>query len=349
MGTNGEDTQEVELSQYINSLEEEDTVIGIGSGEPFENIRGELLSKEVPFVDNSAEYLESRINPALTTPAVKSIIAIGVSYNKKLNSNLNNTNSSRVNLSIGSIGVDYHRIVYQKLEAIKRNIQKYINKDFVCDIFVDTGCLVDREVGVRCGLGSIGKSGNLINPKLGSIINIGYMLTDLELKPNNIITQDFCKDCSACLKACPTRSIQNNYSFNYKTCISYLTQKKELDVVERELIKSQLYGCDICQLVCPYNKGTYCEEFNSPNDINLFKPTVESVLRLTNKEFKETYKNQACGWRGKKVLQRNAIIGLANNTNNNKLEALKILSILEADPREDIQEYLEWAKSKLNN
>lgn len=355
MGTNGKHTQEVDLSKYIYSLEEANTIIGIGSGEPFENIRAKLLSEKVPFVDGSADYLEKRINPALTTPSVKSIIAIGVSYNKKLSNNFNaynNFNSSRVNLSIGSIGVDYHKIVYQKLEDIKRNIQDYTNNNnFICDIFVDTGPLVDREVGIRCGLGAIGKSGNLISPKLGSIINIGYMLTDLKLKPSKLITQDFCKDCSACLKACPTKSIKHNYSFDYKTCISYLTQKKELDMIECEVIKNNLYGCDICQLVCPYNKETYCEEFNNPDDIDLFKPTVESILGLSNKDFKMTYKNQACGWRGKKVLQRNAIIGLVNNANKNiinNLDALKILNILEDDPRDDIQVYLEWARGKFN-
>lgn len=356
--------------KLILDLEEVNTSIGIGTAEPFRYLLPILSITDTPFVEYD---LQKRINPKLINPNAKSIIAIAISYNKKLinnNKSTISTSNNRVNLSIGSIGIDYHEIITQKLQFIKNYlIQNYpiealkntsIQNNIQADIFVDTGPLVDREVAVRCGLGVIGKSGNLINKKLGSIIYIGYIITNIDLYPTGIIHENYCGNCDSCIKACPSSSIPNISStsnisshniFNYTTCISYLTQKKELNYQERFLIKKQLYGCDICQLVCPYNKGVYCEEFEYDLYLDKFYPSIESIFSMSNKQFKDTYKNQACGWRGKKILQRNAIIGLVNssylNSNNNNQELLSLLDILQNDTRPDIQEYISWAKNIL--
>lgn len=321
------------LEEKIYSFEEENTVIGIGKATPFYNIKPILESTDTPFVEKD---IEKRINPMLIMEDAKSIIALGLSYNKIFVGNLDN--KIRGKISIGAMGIDYHILIRNKLEYIKNSL------NIEGKIFVDTGPLVDREVAKRCGLGQAGKSGNIINKKLGSIFFIGYIITNIELKPTkNIYTEDLCKDCNKCIKACPSGSILENV-FDYKLCISYLTQKKELETEqEKKLINRQIYGCDICQKVCPYNKDIYKEEID---DVNTFYPDIEYILNMTNKEFENSYKKSACGWRGKKVLQRNAIIALANYKYSQ--EAINILESLKNDNREDIKNYALWAIERLN-
>ena len=322
------------LEEKIYSFEKENTIIGIGNASPFYDIKNILQNTEIPFVEKD---IEKRINPKLIREDAKSIIALGLSYNKVFKGTLDN--KIRGKISIGAMGIDYHILIKEKLEYIKNSL------NIEGDIFVDTGPLVDREVAKRCGLGQIGKSGNIINKKLGSIFFIGYIITNIELNPTkNIYVEDLCKNCDKCIKACPSNSILEN-GFNYKMCISYLTQKKELETEkEKILINRQIYGCDICQKVCPYNKDIYIEEIY---DLDTFYPNIEFILNMTNKEFENIYKKTACGWRGKKVLQRNAIISLANYKYSK--EAIDLLENLKKDTREDIKNYALWAIEKLNS
>ncbi|MDE6182006.1 MAG: tRNA epoxyqueuosine(34) reductase QueG [Eubacteriales bacterium] len=328
-------TENLTLEEKIYSYEEENTVIGIGSCEPFYNIKEILENTDIPFVEKD---VLKRIDPKYSRETAKSIIALGLSYNKKFVGQIDN--KIRGKISIGAMGTDYHILVKEKLEKIKTELN--LNGD----IFVDTGYLVDREVAKRCNIARIGKSGLTINEKLGSIIFIGYLLVDEVLTPSpKLEEKDLCKDCNICIKCCPSGAILENNKFNYKVCISYLTQCKQLNTEqEKNMIKSQIYGCDICQLVCPYNKGKYYEEIY---DLDTFYPDIEKLLFISNKEFNETYKKTASGWRGKKILQRNAIIGLANSTY--KKESIALLEkVLKTDNREDIKEYANWAINKLN-
>lgn len=322
------------LEEKIYSFEEKNTIVGIGSALPFYNIKHTLENIEVPFVEKD---IEKRINPMLIRNDAKSIIALGISYNKVFKGTMDD--KIRGKISIGAMGKDYHLIIKEKLEYIKYKL------NIEGDIFVDTGPLVDREVAKRCGLGIIGKSGNIINKKLGSIFFIGYIITNIKLNSNKILyNEDLCKNCNKCIKACPSNSILEN-GFDYKKCISYLTQKKQLESeIEKTLINRQIYGCDICQKVCPYNKGIY-EEYIY--DLDIFYPNIEFILNMTNKEFEKTYKKTAAGWRGKKILQRNAIIALANYKYSEK--SIKLLENLKNDIRQDIRDYTLWAMEKLNS
>lgn len=328
---NEDETNKIE--NIIYSFEEENTVIGIGDAKPFYEIRHILETTKVPFVEPD---IRKRIYPEKTVKGAKSIIALGLSYNKKFVGVLDN--KIRGKISIGAMGTDYHILIKEKLLKIK--------DEFCLDgeIFVDTGPLVDREVAKRCSLGYIGKSGNIINKKLGSIFFIGYIITTKELKPtNNIYDEDLCKDCKKCIVACPSGSIRED-GFYYEKCISYLTQKKVLESEEEKtLINRQIYGCDICQKVCPYNKDVFIENVE---DVDTFYPDVKKILSMSNKQFNETYKKTACGWRGKKIIQRNAIISIANYKYSK--EAIEILENMKNDTREDIREYVFWAINKLN-
>lgn len=320
------------LEEKIYSFEEDNTIIGIGNAEPFHEIRDRLLAIETPFVTKD---INRRITPKLIRETCQSIICIAMSYNKKFIGKMDD--EVRGKMSIGAIGIDYHKLIFDKL----RNIKTELNLEG--DIFVDTGDLVDREVAKRCGIGNIGKSGNIITEKLGSLVYIGYILVDIKLEYSKIIDKDFCQNCDKCIKACPTNSIKKDI-FEYSSCISYLTQKRELSQNERNLINLQIYGCDICQNVCPYNKNVFCEYSNVIDD---FYPKIADILNMSNSTFSKTYKKQSCGWRGKKLLQRNAIITLGNGSYDiSKIEMLKKLF---QDTREDIREVAGWSIEQLED
>ncbi len=326
------------LEQKIYSYEKEYTAIGIGNCKPFYHLKKRLENTDTPFVKKD---INKRIYPKYSRETAKSIIAIAFSYNKKYVGKLDNR--LRGKISIGAIGTDYHVLVKNELLKIRDELGLH------GDAFVDTGYLVDREVAKRCKLGVIGKNFNLINEKLGSIVYLGYLLVDEVLKPTRQtkafkkFKNNICKNCDICIKACPGGAIKKR--FDYKNCISYLTQCKTLSTErEKALIGKQIYGCDICQKVCPYNKDKFYEKIE---DIDLFYPDIEKLLFISNAEFENSYKKSSSGWRGKKILQRNAIIALANDIYKDESIAL-LKKVIEHDKREDIKQYAIWAIDKLN-
>lgn len=297
------------MSLYNNLLEfakKENIIAGVGSAVPFYELKAILENTEVPFVSYS---IKERTEPAITMSGAKSIVAIGLSYNVVYTKIKDN--KLRGNMSAGAVGIDYHIIVKEKLQKLKNEI---IPNSEV-KIFVDTGPLSDRAVALRCGLGTRGKNGSIINSKIGGMFFIGYMLTDVDYenwqrKEGKYI---YCGDCDRCIKACPNNAI-NNGVCDYKKCIAYLSQKKgELTYEEYKSMGKQIYGCDICQRVCPYNSSSIAVENERAY------PDIEELLTMSNKEFKSVYGNTAAGWRGKKTLQRNALIALGNMKSKNAL------------------------------
>lgn len=313
-------------------------IAGICSTEKFEHISEVLLKKEIPFAEKD---IEKRINPLLTMPEAKSIIAFGVGYNKKCCADYDN--KLRGTISIGAIGTDYHILIKQKLYELKCLIeQKSLIKSM---IFTDTGPLVDREVAKRCGLGWQGKNCSIINKKFGSMFYIGYMLVDIKLNESIKYEPFFsmCGNCNKCIKACPNNAL-SEFKCNYEKCLSYLTQYKGiLKDKDMNILGKSLYGCDICQKVCPYNYNT---EYENCYELNSFFPEIEMILNISNREFKNLYGNTAMGWRGKGVIQRNAIIALGNIKNR---DSLKIIEKFKDDSRSYISYTAKWALKKIKN
>lgn len=283
--------------------------IGFCTAEPFYNVSNIIKSRmEKGYLSGFEEKdIEKRINPKLTMYSAESIIIIAENYNKNFEFKLDN--KLRANLSMCAIGEDYHKIVKRKLEMLGEYI-KEVKENIEYKIFVDTGPLVEREIAKRAGIGWQGKNCSIITKEFGSWVFIGYMLINIKIESDYEIIGD-CSKCNKCIETCPTGALGYNYEFNAKKCISYLTQTK--DIISEDLeqkIGIQLYGCDICQKVCPYNK--YAEIKETISDIDMVKPDIIQLLSMSNKDFKNTYGKTAAGWRGKKVLQRNANIVLKN-------------------------------------
>lgn len=292
-------TKEDKIKEFAenNSL-----ISGISRAERFDNIVDILKAVPTPFVTDD---IEKRVSPALSYENAKSIVCLGMNYNKKY---IGKTDERiRGKISVTAIGEDYHTELKRKLNELKENVS------ISGMTFVDTGNLADREVARRCGLGVYGKNRSVISEKFGSMFFIGYILTDEILTPTKIYSHNPCGDCRRCINACPTGALGEN-SFDYTKCISYLTQfKGEIEQNLKKAMGRQIYGCDNCQTACPYNIGKETL-FNA--DYDKFYPPIDDILNMDSSEFKAYYKKTAAGWRGKKTLQRNAQIALDNITRN---------------------------------
>lgn len=208
------------------------------------------------------------------------------------------------NLSRYTWATDYHLVVTDYLQCLVDEL-KTTALDVSFSIHCDTSPLADRYMAYLAGLGFYGKNKCFINPTWGSYIVIGTVLTTLEFESNTPMT-DTCMGCNQCITACLGQCLDGN-EFNYATCKSYLTQKKgDLTNDEQAIIRKSplLFGCDVCQEVCPHNKDlptTPIIEFQS------IEPyvDVDELESMTNKEFKAKYGHRAFSWRGKKILIRN--------------------------------------------
>lgn len=220
-------------------------------------------------------------------------IVIGCAYDKV------DFDTDSISLSSCAYGRDYHLELRNKLMNIGLFLE---SKGYKYKIFVDNNPLDERLLAYNAGLGFYGKNNLLINEKYGSYFFIGEILTDAIIDSDKIINSK-CIGCDKCIKSCPTHALNNNGVLNAKRCLSYLTQSKNLDESDYKYLDNCIYGCDKCISVCPYN-----------NSIKRIKNEIKTdeFLNLTKEEFKEKYSNNACYWRGKKVLDRNINICLNN-------------------------------------
>ena len=331
-------------------------VIGITSAEPFNDVQ-EIFTDRVKKgfyedFDYSIEDVEFRCNPRNILSDAKSIISIAVSYNIH-NVHLKEKKNSKKEKTTGiiskfALGIDYHKILKDKLEILADFIKKISLKNFKYKILVDTGPIVDRAVANRAGIGWYGKNCCIITKRFGSWIFLGEMITNLELESDDSDFKD-CGDCDLCLRACPTQAIISPYIIDVRKCISNLTQKRgEIPMNLLEKMGGNIYGCDICQNVCPHNKET---EFIDRKD---FLPILQNgenielskIINMSEKEFKKWFGSSTIEWVGRNILRRNAIIALGNigypNSKNLLLKACE-------DKDYIIRKYADWAINKIED
>jgi len=303
----------------------------------------ELLNERIKFGYNS-EFEEQIINKRLDVRNVfqkcRSIIAVGIPYGEGYRKIVTHDKGL---LSVSSFGEDYHKKLASLLNKLAGEIKK--EQSFEYKICVDTSPLLDREICKNAGLGSYGKNSLLINKEFGSFINLGYLLTDLDMdcdnKTNNI---DICGDCDLCIKSCPNGAILKEGGINSKRCVSYLTQTKNYIPFEyRKNMRNQIYGCDVCQLVCP--KNIINSQKKPVHDYSSLLIDLEELLLMSNKEFTSEYSHLAGSWRGKNIWKRNALIAIGNL----KLDYMYDLVESELNnPSDMIRMYAAWCLLKLN-
>lgn len=322
--------------------------IGFASADPFVHLEASLNEQKEKGHTSGFEHpvIEERIYLDKIFSRPKSIISIALAYPSQLKNPLPQERGNRRGMfARASWGIDYHDILRQRMERLIDFIKKETqNAEF--KPMVDTGELIDVAVAQRAGLGFIGRNGLLITKEFGSWVYLGEIITDLEFEYDQPVSFG-CGDCYRCVTACPTDALLGDGRMNAKRCLSYQTQTKGYMPVEfRRKMTSVIYGCDICQLSCPYNKGIdwHLHEEMEPEP-ELVQPALKELLTISNREFRESFGKMAGSWRGKKPLQRNAIIALANFNDQSAIPLL--IEIMEEDPREMIRATAAWAISQI--
>lgn len=317
--------------------------IGFTTADPFDELKQKL--EEYHAKGYASGFEESNISlrtePKLSLPSARSIIAIAVGYPNKLKGAPKSVKGDRRGMfARASWGQDYHSIMRKRLDKLTDFIKEKV-PDVEIQSMVDTGVLSDRAVAERAGLGFTGRNGFVISPELGTWSYLGEMLVSIPFEPDDPLL-DSCGDCTICVDRCPTGALVGNGQLNSQKCISFLTQTKGyLQDEYRYKIGNRLYGCDTCQQVCPKNRGINTQHDDIVLEPEILKPRLVPLLQMSNKKFKSTYGHLAGAWRGKKPIQRNAIIALAHFKEESAIPELKEVAL--NDPRPMIRGTAYWA------
>ena len=315
--------------------------IGFTRKTRFNNL-SELLSYRIKN-NYSCEFeevdLDKRMDVSYLLPNCKTIITAIFPYAKGYKVPKANNMG---NISVSSYGMDYHKVLYEKLELLATNLQKHFKFNY--KICVDNTPALDRTICKSSGLGYIGKNSMLINDDYGSLVFLGSILTDLDILVDEVDSfEDKCGNCNICISKCPNNAILDKI-INTKKCVSYLTQTKSYIPIEyRKAMGNQIYGCDVCQVNCPKNFKTLNQD--TKENYNSLLINLEELFRLSNKDFKAKYGNIAGSWRGKNIWKRNAIISCANMKLDNFYDLIKD----ELNSQSDMfKTYAAWALLELN-
>jgi epoxyqueuosine reductase len=285
-----------------------------------------------------------RRDSRLPVPGTTSAIVVGLDYGGR---------SSSGPIARYARGDDYHDVMLGKLEELHEWLEAELGRPVAGKAYVDTGPLLERDLARRAGLGWFGKNTNLINPDIGSFFFIGALLVDLELHPDTPFEADRCGTCTRCLDACPTSAFVEPRLLDATRCISYLTIELKGAIPEdlRSQIGTHIYGCDVCQDVCPYNIK-FAQELREL----AFAPRAaignrdaqslaRNLLAMDDDDFRAAYSGSPMKRAKRRGLLRNAAVVLGNIGDEGDRAALAVTAN-NFDPL--VREHAEWALGQIN-
>ena len=288
--------------------------------------------------------VEKRLEPSRVLPEVRSIIVLGMNYY---------TSPAGPEASPGhgwisryAWGEDYHTVLGDKLQALVACIRAIEGPDMQARWYVDTGPILERELAWRAGLGWPGKNTNLINRQVGSWLFLGAILLDRELVYDTPAPAH-CGTCTRCLIACPTRALVAPGVLDARRCISYLTIELRGSIPRelRPLLGTHIFGCDICQAVCPWNRQA--PESSEPAFLpraGFAAPELVPLLRLSDEEFRARFHGSPISRAKRRGLLRNVAVALGNLRDLRAFPALQA-ALYEAEPL--IRSHAAWALGRL--
>jgi epoxyqueuosine reductase len=276
----------------------------------------------------------------------KSVISCGMNYNTDYPYSIEIKNKSRGWISRYAWGDDYHYLIKDKLLQLHEYVKDISPYGLNSRVYVDTGPVLERVYGKYSGIGWYGKNTCLINQDIGSWIFIGEIITNLELDYDSPVS-DRCGSCTMCIDACPTNALRAPYILDSNLCISYLTIeiKGKIPFEMRDKIDSNIFGCDICQDVCPWNTKAKLSKDESfqPRD-SLYNPELSRLSQLSVNEFTKVFKNSPVKRAKRKGLIRNVMVAIGNSANKDFLPYVKE-ALTDDEPL--IRAHAVWALWKL--
>lgn len=334
------------------------------------------------------KYLESRDDHgrlkrsslAHAAPWARSVIVCAINYNTAQPYSTQLTDKTRGWISRYAWSrEDYHDAVMRRLREVEAALQKAfaitvpapatssprnpdLDKTLITRCYVDTGPIVERVVAKYAGIGWIGKNTCIINQKLGSWLFLGVILTSLDLAPaaGGLPAPDRCGSCTRCLDACPTHAFTAPYLLDSNKCIAYLTIEKRGQLPEDDDLRSQIgrhvFGCDICQDVCPWNRkapATSASEFQPRPE--LVNPALEWLAEISDDEFRRLFRSSPLRRTKRGGLRRNAIIAMGNSGDKKFRPVLERLAQEKTEGNDDdkdgkdevLRETAKWSLRKL--
>jgi epoxyqueuosine reductase len=261
------------------------------------------------------DAVAKRGDPRRVLPGARSALVVGLNYYQ--GQVPSPAGGARGRVSRYAWGDDYHDLMWEKLDQLGDLVQLEAGKKIAWRRYVDTGPLLERELAARAGLGWIGKNTMLINPSFGSWLFLGVLLLDLELAYDAPFERDRCGSCSRCIQACPTNCILPGRALDASRCISYLTielKRAEIPAELRPLLGDWVFGCDVCQEVCPWNRfARQTDEVAFGPRPGFPWPDLHELLALDEAEFRRRFRGSPIQRTKLRGLKRNAAVALLEN------------------------------------
>jgi len=270
------------------------------------------FSGEMTYLERNPEKREDIQN---ILPGAKSVISCAMNYNTDYPYSIEKTDKTKGWISRYAWGDDYHDTIKDKLQILINYISSESSDEVKSKLYVDTGPVLEKTYGKYAGVGWVGKNTCLINQEIGSWIFLGEIIINVELD-YDIPVPDRCGTCTRCIDACPTEAIIEPYVLDSRLCISYLTieLKDTIPLELREGIDNNVYGCDICQDVCPWNRRAHISdkpEFEPRAD--LLNPDLSYLSILSVDEFRTQFKGSPIKRTKRRGLLRNVMIAMGNS------------------------------------
>lgn len=277
--------------------------------------KAEFLEEEAPRLENWLKndyqgemsymnnHFDKRLDPRLLVDDAKSVISIALNYY----TDAKQTDESAPKISKYAYGTDYHFVIKDKLKSLHHFIEENIGA-VSGRAFVDSAPVLDKAWAKKSGLGWIGKNANLLNNKSGSFFFLGELIVDIELAYDHPFSADHCGTCTRCLDACPTEAIVAPYIVDGSKCISYLTieLKEEIPTSFKNKMDNWMFGCDVCQDVCPWNR------FSVIHQEEAFNPHPD-LLQMSKRDWEEITEDVFGKVFKKSAVKRTKISGLKRN------------------------------------
>jgi epoxyqueuosine reductase len=292
-----------------------------------------------------ARRAEARLNPAMLFPQASSALCVALQYHGDEPADAE-SGDLWPGVARYARGRDYHDLMGERLEVVAQRIEQEIPGTST-RWYVDTGPVLERDLAASCGLGAIGKNTCLLHPDAGSWFLIGEIFTSLQLTPSHAPIADMCGSCRHCLEACPTGALPRAYELDANRCISYWTIEHRGDVPAdiRPLLGGWVFGCDICQEVCPHNEGPLPaadDAFLLPDERRGL--TLEGLLALGTDRYRELFSGSPLKRAKLEGLKRNAVIAMGNSGSSGYLDSL--LEVL-VDGSASLRSHAAWALGQI--
>jgi epoxyqueuosine reductase len=287
--------------------------------------------------------VERRADPLLVLPECRSILVLGSPHPAPRG------NVEGGNIAAYALNQDYHHVFEKRLKAIVHAIENWVGNPVPNRWYTDTGPVLEKELAMRAGLGWIGKNTTLISKEYGSYFLLAEIFLGLDLVTDAPITESFCGTCTSCLDTCPTGALREPFILDANHCISYLTIENRDEIPEelRPQMGDWIFGCDICQIICPWNKpgqeaSEILEELQPRNELLGVDPIQE--MGLNQEDFSARFKGSPIKRAKRRGYLRNIAIALGNR---GEPDALPVLEKALEDQEDNIRSHAEWAINKI--